>query len=138
MGLSDGEWVQRADVWGIVLLSVALTVLLPTVTWRKFAKEELLREKVLLSSRGGVLTGMSVLSVVLVVAGAVYVLLATRYPFAWATAAMVASALVSVVIYTARYIRVRQRMVREIAREQALPAADRGPDAPGQSKTPAM
>ncbi|WP_301672686.1 hypothetical protein [Microbacterium thalli] len=80
MTLSDGEWAQRADTWGVVVVSVIVAVLLPIVTWRKMA-EELLRDKVLLSPRGGVLTGVSVLSAVLIVAGAPFVFLATRYAF---------------------------------------------------------
>ncbi|MDD7928545.1 hypothetical protein [Microbacterium thalli] len=127
MTLSDGEWAQRADTWGVVVLSVIVAVLFPVVTWRKSAQEDLLREKVLHSPRGGVLTGVSVLSAVLVVAGAPFVFLATRYAFVWVAVALVASALLSVLIYAVRYVRVRRLMEREIAREQALPTADREP-----------
>lgn len=119
MTLSDGEWVQRAEVWGVVVLSVILTVFLPILTWRMMAREDLLREKVLLSSRGGVLIRLSVLSAALIVSGAPFVFLATGYAFAWATVAMVASALLSVAIYAVRYVRVRRLMEREIAQEQA-------------------
>lgn len=117
---------STVDIWGDVVVSVIVAVLLPIVTWQKLAQEDLLREKVLHSSRGGVLTGVSVLSAVLIVAGAPFVFLATRYAFAWTTVAIVASALLSAVIYAVRCVLVRRLMEWEIAREQAL--SESGPE----------
>lgn len=129
MDTVDWDVHQWVTLWALAVGALALAVVLPIVTWRRLARPELLRERVLLSARGAVMTVVVISAVVAAVMTMLYIFFATLVPAAWAMVLMLASWFLSVVMYAVRYIGVRRQMEREIIREQAAAAeSGQGPD----------
>lgn len=127
------QWVM---LWALAVGALALAVVLPIATCRRLARPELLRERVLLSARGAVMTGVVISAVVAAMMTMLYIFFAMLVPAAWAMVPLFASWFLSVVIYAVRYIGVRRRMEREIICEQAA-AAESGqvPDRTSEGTT---
>ena len=95
------------------VLSVIIALALPFVLLPRMARFSVLRERYLHSRRGWIVGGCVIVMTILAVIGVVVVAAATVYPFLWATAALVVSAVVTTAMYLALYHRAVRTMLRQ-------------------------
>lgn len=113
----SGGWGPA--VWVLIVGSGVLALALPLAVSRMIARRQLL-EDLYLSTRPGVVLGSLVaLGVSICFIGIGAVVLAIVFPFIWATAALSASGVVSVVFLAVAFVRTaRRRREKLIADEQ--------------------
>ncbi len=110
--MSDG-W--GPEIWVSLVGSGVLAFVLPVVSVRMAARQQLLEELYLSSRPGWVLGGLVALASVVGIHVAGAAVLAIAYPFMWATAALCASGVLSIVLFAMAYVKVARRRRGELA-----------------------
>lgn len=107
------------ESWVLIVLSGVLALALPLVARKMAARRRVLEELYLSSRPGVVLGGFITLAAFTSGVGVGAVILATVFPVAWATAALCASTVLSIVILAVAYVRAARR------RREALIAGEK-------------
>lgn len=103
---------QIVVTWVGIVLSAGLAVAIPWVTHRRLSRTETLREMWLYWRRGTVVAGCVSGAAVLVMIGALTGLGAFSYPELWASVALIAGLLISVLMVLVRFVLYDQSELR--------------------------